>query len=162
MSAERRDDPASMQMPPLALDDQLCFSLYTASRLVTRAYRPLLDALGITYPQYIVLIALWEHRRGDPQAASLSLAQLGRRLRLDSGTLTPLLRRLEQAGLVTRRRADHDERQLLVRLTEAGVALEARAQQVPASLLCTHPAVDLDAVVALKRTLDRFLRAVEA
>lgn len=161
-------DPA-MEWPPLRLDDQLCFSLYTASRLVTRAYRPLLDALGITYSQYIVLIALWEYEREYERGARptsahdepLSLADLGRRLKLDSGTLTPLLRRLESAGLITRRRAEYDERQLLVALTDAGRELEAKAQRVPASLLCAHPGVDFDAVVDLKRTLDRFLRELE-
>lgn len=101
------------------LDEQLCFALYTASRAMTGCYRPLLDELGLTYPQYLVLLVLWE--RGD-----LPVTGLGAALRLDTGTLSPLLKRLEAAGLVTRGRQPADERSVLVGLTAAGRELEVR------------------------------------
>lgn len=117
-------------MPAARLDDQLCFALYSASRAVTAAYRPLLDELGITYPQYLVLLVLWEEQ-------DCSVGHLGHRLHLDSGTLSPLLKRLEHSGLVLRRRAADDERRVEVTLTPAGRALEARAACIPERLLTT-------------------------
>lgn len=116
-----------MDMP--RLDDQLCFALYAATRAMTRAYRPALEALQITYPQYLVMLVLWEQD-------DLSVSALGERLMLDSGTLTPLLKRLEQRGLLTRRRADEDERRVQVVLTDEGRALGERAPEVFNSLLC--------------------------
>ncbi len=112
--------------PSVALDDQLCFALYAASRAVTARYRPLLDELGVTYPQYLVLMLLWEE---DGQ----TVGQLGSRLALDSGTLSPLLKRLTAAGLVTRHRRADDERSVSVRLTDAG-----RALQGPAGAISGH------------------------
>jgi DNA-binding MarR family transcriptional regulator len=106
--------------PSLALDDQLCFALYAASRAVTARYRPMLDAIGLTYPQYLVMLLLWE---SDNQ----TVGQLGNRLALDSGTLSPLLKRLTAAGLVTRHRRVEDERSVSITLTDAGRALEAKA-----------------------------------
>jgi DNA-binding MarR family transcriptional regulator len=114
---------------PLHLDDQLCFALYHASRALTRAYGPLLEPLGLTYPQYLVLLVLWE---GD----DLAVKDIGERLRLDSGTLTPLLKRLEQQGLVVRRRADEDERVVRIQLTAAGRALRAKAKRIPTDVAC--------------------------
>lgn len=111
--------------PSLLLDEQLCFALYAASRAVTAAYRPLLESLELTYPQYLVMLALWE-RDG------LTVRELGLRLQLDSGTLTPLLKRMQQAGLVTRERRRSDEREVEVRLTPRGRALRKQAQSVPA------------------------------
>lgn len=111
------------------LEDQLCFALYSASRAFTRAYQPLLEPLGLTYPQYLVMLVLWE---GEP----LSVSELGARLGLDSGTLTPLLKRLEQAKLVKRRRAVEDERVVVVSLSAAGLALHARARGIPVELAC--------------------------
>jgi len=108
-----------------ALDEQLCFAVYAASRAITARYRPLLDELGLTYPQYLVLLVLWEG--GAPQ----TVRDLGARLRLDSGTLSPLLGRLEGAGLVERRRRADDERSVHVLLTAAGTALQERALEVP-------------------------------
>lgn len=116
-----------MDMP--RLDDQLCFALYAATRAMTRAYRPALEALQITYPQYLVMLVLWEQD-------DLSVSALGERLMLDSGTLTPLLKRLEQRGLLTRRRADEDERRVQVVLTDEGRTLGERAPEVFNSLLC--------------------------
>jgi DNA-binding MarR family transcriptional regulator len=120
--------------PSVALDDQLCFALYAASRAVTARYRPMLDELGVTYPQYLVLMLLWEQ---DGQ----TVGQLGNRLALDSGTLSPLLKRLTAAGLVTRHRRADDERSVSVRLTEAGRALRGPACSISAEMI--H-ALDLD------------------
>lgn len=105
------------------LEEQLCFALYSASRAMTTHYRPLLTELGLTYPQYLVLMALWEED-------GLGVTTLGARLRLDSGTLSPLLRRLEQHGLVERRRSSQDERRVTIGLTEAGHAVRSRACDV--------------------------------
>jgi DNA-binding MarR family transcriptional regulator len=114
-------------MDGLVLARQLCFALYSASRAVTRAYGPLLEPLGITYPQYVVFLALWE-RDGQP------VHELGTCLGLDSGTLTPLLKRLEQRKLVERRRDRDDERVVKIFLTADGKALRAKAKKVPQQL----------------------------
>lgn len=141
------------------LDEQLCFALYSASRAFTRAYAPLLTALGLTYPQYAVMLVLWE--RDD-----LSVSELGTRLMLDSGTLTPLLKRLEAQGLVKRTRSEDDERVVRIRLTRAGEELRQKAAEIPSSLVCRlekagGQAVDpeqfgvlRDAARALARVLD--------
>jgi DNA-binding MarR family transcriptional regulator len=113
----------------LHLDQQLCFALYAASRRVIQAYQPLLAPLGITYPQYLVMLVLWEEAGGSVKA-------LGERLQLDSGTLTPLLKRLEAQGLVSRRRDTDDERVVRIELTAAGRALRKKAADVPRALLC--------------------------
>lgn len=113
---------------PLRLDQQLCFAVYSTAHAFTRFYRPLLKALGLTYPQYLVLMALWET---DGQTVNA----IGARLWLDSGTLTPLLKRLETMGLVTRRRDANDERQVIVSLTLRGQALEVEAAAFPAQIL---------------------------
>jgi len=114
--------------PQLDLDAQLCFPLYAATRAVTRTYAGLLEEFGLTYPQYLSLLALWDADR------PLSVGELGVRLRLDSGTLTPLLKRLETAGLVVRRRDDADERRVLVEVTDEGWDLRERVAHVPKSL----------------------------
>jgi DNA-binding MarR family transcriptional regulator len=106
----------ALPAPSVALDDQLCFALYAASRAVTARYRPMLDSLGLTYPQYLVMMLLWE---SDHQ----TVGQLGSRLALDSGTLSPLLKRLTAAGLVTRHRRVEDERSVSIALTDQGRAL---------------------------------------
>ena len=111
------------------LDDQLCFALYSASRAFTRAYQPLLAELGLTYPQYAVMLVLWE--KDD-----LSVSELGERLSLDSGTLTPLLKRLEEAKLVSRTRSEEDERVVRIALTAAGKKLERKAAEIPSALAC--------------------------
>ena len=116
--------------PELDLDRQLCFALYSASRAVTRSYAPVLEGLGLTYPQYLVMLALWK-AGGEP----LTVSALGDRLRLDSGTLTPLLKRLEAGGHVHRRRDPDDERRVLVELTPAGAALRDRAVDVPRTMV---------------------------
>ncbi|MDX3241748.1 MULTISPECIES: MarR family transcriptional regulator [unclassified Streptomyces] len=114
----------------LLLDEQLCFALYAAQRAVTAAYRPLLDELGLTYPQYLVLLVLWE--RGETTVKELASA-----LRLDYGTMSPLLKRLEAAGLVRRERSAHDERTVLVACTVRGEELKGRAERVPGTLLAS-------------------------
>lgn len=111
----------------LLLEEQLCFVLYAASRAVTTRYRPLLDELGLTYPQYLVMLALWE---GD----SLSVRELGAALQLESSTLSPLLKRLEAGGLVRRERRADDERSVAIRLTEAGTQLRDKARAVPLAI----------------------------
>ncbi len=110
--------------PQLQLDNQLCFALYRASRAVIRSYGPALDELGLTYLQYLTMMVLWEK-------APLSVGEIGERLHLDSGTLTPLLKRLEEAGLVSRDRDPDDERRVAVSLTREGRALRRKAEDVP-------------------------------
>ena len=112
----------------LRLDNQICFAVYSASHAFNRVYKPLLDRLSLTYPQYLVMLVLWE-RDGVP------LKEIGERLHLDSGTLTPLLKRLEQAGLVKRTRSSEDERQVLIGLTAQGNGLKDRARAVPPQIL---------------------------
>ena len=112
----------------LLLDNQLCFALYSTSLAMTRLYKPLLEALGLTYPQYLVMLVLWE-RDG------LMVSELGERLSLDSGTLTPLLKRLETSGLITRLRALEDERRVHTTLTTAGRRLKTRAAKIPGCIL---------------------------
>jgi len=112
----------------LRLDNQLCFAVYSASLAMTKLYKPLLEKLKLTYPQYLVMLVLWE-RDG------LMVSELGERLSLDSGTLTPLLKRLEAAGLIARIRAVEDERRVHITLTAAGRKLKARAQKIPGCIL---------------------------
>ena len=131
------------------LDQQLCFALYSASGLMTKLYRPLLDPLGLTYPQYLTMLALWER-------APSTVGELGEALGLDSATLTPLLKRLEAGGLVTRRRDPADERRVLVEPTAEGQALREQAKSVPAAMLCNLP-LDADELKSLHRTLTRFV-----
>jgi DNA-binding MarR family transcriptional regulator len=111
-------------MAPLRLDQHLCFALYSANRAMTAAYRPVLTELNLTYPQYLVLLVLWEE-------GAVTVGRLGERLHLDSGTLSPLLKRLETNGFLERRRSRTDERQVRIELTESGRALEGRAQCIP-------------------------------
>ena len=116
-----------MSYEQLKLENQLCFPLYAASRAITRAYKPLLDPLGLTYPQYLTLMSLWEH--GDQ-----SVSELGACLMLDSGTLTPLLKKLEVKGLIVRQRDTQDERRVVAKLTQRGRALEQQAAEIPAKM----------------------------
>ena len=113
---------------PLLLGNQLCFAVYSTAHAFNRFYKPLLDRLGLTYPQYLAMLVLWEQD-------GVSVKEIGERLFLDSGTLTPLLKRLEAAGLVKRTRSTEDERQVLVALTPQGQALKEKARGVPQSIL---------------------------
>ena len=134
------------------LDRQLCFAMYSASRAATKAYRPLLDELGLTYPQYLVMLVLWEE---EPR----SVRELGEELGLDSGTLSPLLKRLEHLGLVERRRSAEDERRVEVFLTGEGASLSAKASAIPQRLADAAglPPAELD---QLRETLTRLTAAL--
>ena len=127
------------------LDEQLCFALHAASRAMTGAYQPLLDELSITYPQYLVLLVLWEED-------GARVSRLGERLHLDSATLTPLLKRLEARGLVERRRRTDDERVVEIFLTAEGLRLQKRAAAIPAAMLCKS-GMSLAALGALRTQL---------
>jgi len=127
----------------LHLDHQLCFALYSASLAMTKLYKPLLEELGLTYPQYLAMLVLW-------QTDGVTVSELGDRLHLDSGTLTPLLKRLEAAELVTRLRDVQDERRVLIRLTAAGRKLKNRAARIPGCVLQATQC-DLSEVLDLTR-----------
>ena len=131
--------------PSAVLEDQLCFALYAASRAMTARYRPLLDAIGLTYPQYLVMMLLWEE---DNQ----TVGQLGARLSLDSGTLSPLLKRLTTAGLVTRHRRVEDERSVSIALTDDGRALRDKATAISEEIICAI-GMDRDEFADLKAKL---------
>jgi DNA-binding MarR family transcriptional regulator len=135
--------------PQLALDVQLCFPLYAATRAVTRAYTDLLDEAGLTYPQYLTMLALWD----APEP--LTVGELGKRLRLDSGTLTPLLKRLEAAGHVLRRRDTEDERRVLLEVTAQGRKLRDQVADVPIRL-----AEDMGLSLREAKELRRLLRSL--
>ncbi|MGY2008405.1 MarR family winged helix-turn-helix transcriptional regulator [Nocardia gipuzkoensis] len=138
----------------LTLDEQLCFPLYAASRAMTAVYRPKLDRLGLTYPQYLVMLALWER---DER----SVGDVCQALDLDSGTLSPLLKRLEAAGLVERRRSAADERRVDIRLTERGRALRAEAGDIPAQM-AEASGLSMDDVVMLRGILHRLTDALKS
>lgn len=129
----------------LLLSNQLCFALYRASRSITQIYRPLLDELGLTYPQYLVMLVLWERD-------SLPVKELGTALDLDSGTLSPLLKRLAAAGFISRGRSPEDERSVVVSLTDAGRRLRRRAKSVPGKISCATE-MSYEDVVSLRSTL---------
>ncbi|MFO3707509.1 MarR family winged helix-turn-helix transcriptional regulator [Xanthomonas codiaei] len=131
----------------LQLDHQLCFALYSANLAMHKLYRGLLKALDLTYPQYLVMLVLWE-------TDGRSVSEIGERLYLDSATLTPLLKRLQAAGLVTRTRAASDERQVIIALTDAGRALRSKAGGVPEQVLCAS-ACSLDELRQLKHDLEK-------
>lgn len=114
---------------PLALENQFCFALYSASLAVTKTYKPFLDKLGLTYPQYLVMLVLW-------QQDNVLVKSIGEKLFLDSGTLTPLLKRLEASSLIERTRDEADERQVRITLTREGRALRKKAQDIPQQILC--------------------------
>jgi DNA-binding MarR family transcriptional regulator len=133
MAADCDEDTEMARKPAAAdqilrLDNQICFAVYSAAHAFNRVYKPLLDCLGLTYPQYLVMLVLWE-RDGIP------VKEIGERLFLDSGTLTPLLKRLEQAGHIKRTRSTEDERKVLIGLTSQGQALKDKARAVPPSIL---------------------------
>jgi DNA-binding MarR family transcriptional regulator len=143
----------------LKLDSQLCFKLYAASRAVIRAYKPMLDRLGLTYPQYLAMLVLWEWQDSPPEQPTVKA--LGQRLALDSGTLTPLLKRLEQMAFVQRQRSARDEREVHLSLSEAGSALREQVGPLKARLLCDS-GVDLDRLSELRSGLDHLLGQIKA
>ncbi|ROU07824.1 MarR family winged helix-turn-helix transcriptional regulator [Lysobacter enzymogenes] len=133
--------------PTLLLDDQLCFALYSTGLALNKVYRKLLGKLELTYPQYLAMMVLWE-RDG------VTVSEIGQRLFLDSATLTPLLKRLEAAGLLTRTRAASDERQVVIELTQAGRALKAKARNVPEGMGCALEDCSVEQLTALKAQLE--------
>lgn len=139
-------DDKKVKTMPLLVDQQLCFALYSANLAMNKVYRQLLSQLDITYPQYLVMLVLW-------QKDDLTVSEIGEQLFLDSATLTPLLKRLESAGLIMRQRTRQDERQVAVTLTEAGWALRSKAESIPEAVKCAT-ACDDDALLALKVQLD--------
>ncbi|MES3023963.1 MAG: MarR family transcriptional regulator [Pseudomonadota bacterium] len=147
---EGQQDGTDACVDLLALDNQFCFALYSASHAMTKTYKPLLDRLGLTYPQYLVMLVLW-------QQDGVLVKDIGARLFLDSGTLTPLLKRLEAGALLERRRDPHDERQVRISLTGAGRALKAQAQEIPGQLLCAS-GLELEALGRIRAELAK-LRA---
>ncbi|MBD2893627.1 Organic hydroperoxide resistance transcriptional regulator [Actinomadura sp. RB99] len=136
---------------PLALENQVCFALVVASRSVLALYRPILEPMGLTHPQYLVMLALWEHEQ-------LSVKELSRLLQLDPGTLSPLLKRLESADLIRRRRDGRDERLLAVTVTESGRALREQAEKIPATIM-DKLGMGLDELEDLHGTLTRVIAA---
>jgi len=137
---------------PLRLDLQLCFALYSASNLMTRTYRPFLEPLGLTYLQYIALLALWER-------APQTVGELRQKLGLDSGTLTPLFKRMEAAGLVTRTRDPADERRVIVDLTDKARTLREAAAAVPGAVFCQLP-MPLSEAAMLKAMVERLIEGL--
>ena len=137
----------------LRLENQLCFPLYACAKEVTRRYKPFLDPLGLTYTQYITMMVLWEKKE-------VRVKDLGEVLYLDSGTLTPLLKRLEQKGLITRSRYQDDERALCVQITDLGETLQEKAKSVPEEMRACLP-LSVEEMQILKKLLDRTLSAIE-
>ncbi len=136
----------------LKLDNQLCFVIYACSRGLTQIYRPLLAELGVTYPQYLVLLVLWEKD-------GVTVKKLGERLFLDSGTLTPLLKRMEVAGFIKRERSIEDERKVNIYITRKGLVMKKKAYAVPETLLC-QSGLTLDQFVGLKSELETLLKQI--
>jgi DNA-binding MarR family transcriptional regulator len=137
----------------LKLDNQLCFTVYACAREITKLYHPLLKELGLTYTQYVTLLALWEEDR-------VTVKHLGQRLFLDSGTLTPLLKKLEHMSLVTRARDPQDERSVIIALTENGIRLKEKARDIPAKLFCQAGVTPQEAE-ALRKQIVEMLEKVQ-
>ncbi len=135
---------------PLNLDVQLCFSLYTSARTIIRKYKPFLDPLNITYTQYICLLVLWEKDK-------ISVKELGERLMLDSGTLTPLIKKLEKQGFLKRIRSQSDERMISIELTDLGIDLKDKAKDIPRSIVQSLN-IELNDAIELKKRLDDFIQ----
>ncbi|MEI2664468.1 MarR family winged helix-turn-helix transcriptional regulator [Rossellomorea sp. LJF3] len=134
---------------PLLLENQICFKIYTAEREITKLYRSLLEEIGVTYPQYLALLVLWEEK-------TISVKELGRKLFLDSGTLTPMLKRMEANGLVERKRSSEDERSVIISLTTKGREMKEKAECVPTRLL-DRLEMDGDELSKLDQTLTTIL-----
>jgi DNA-binding MarR family transcriptional regulator len=136
----------------LKLNNQLCFSVYTASRAIIRSYKPLLEKIGLTYTQYITMLVLWERE-------TILLRELTKLLYLDSGTLTPLLKKLENMKLIKRQRLSDDERNLLIEITEDGIKLKEEAKNIPQELLCNTDIENID-LISLKKELDNLIEKI--
>jgi DNA-binding MarR family transcriptional regulator len=149
-----KTSPAPAGPDLLALDRQVCYALAVASRNVIALYKPLLEPMGLTHPQYLVMLALWEE-------TPLKVSELGRRVSLEPGTLSPLLKRLESSGLITRGRDPRDERALAVSLTPTGTRLRKRAEQVPPAII-TRLGWEIDELEDLRDGLTRLIAAARA
>lgn len=137
----------------LKLDNQICFSLYALSREIIKLYKPILDEYNLTYTQYVVMLVLWEERKA-------TVKHLGKRLHLDSGTLTPLLKKLEGMELITRYRDENDDRVVIAELTEKGCSLREKAKDVPSKMMCNIN-IPKEKAIDLKRSLDELLKNLE-
>ncbi|HPR60877.1 MAG TPA: MarR family transcriptional regulator [Prolixibacteraceae bacterium] len=146
-----------MNYEQLKLENQLCFPVYAASRLIIREYQPLLDKLSITYPQYLVLMVLWENNH-------LPVNDIAKKLVLNTNTITPLLKRMEQQGLIKRERSEKDERKVIVHLSEQGVALQEEAARIPEELVkrLSDSNLKLDDLVKLKESLNLLISFLKA
>ena len=138
---------------PLALEEQICFPIYATSRLITRLYQPLLDEIGLTYTQYLVMLVLWEE---DEQ----KVTEIGKKLYLNTNTLTPLITKLIEKGLIVKQRADHDERTVIVSLTKAGKALKTSAKCIPEKLAASVDIPQEEAEM-VKSAMWKFLNSME-
>ena len=143
------EDIENQNFDPLALDNQLCFALYVCSKEIIRKYGPLLEPLGITYTMYITLLCLWEKD-------NVPVKELGSRLFLDSGTLTPLLKKMEAQGLVTRTRGGSDERTVFIQLTKDGRAMKKRCEDIPQQMMCQN-ILDIKKAAPLLKTLHQIM-----
>ena len=141
-----------MTYEQLKLENQLCFPVYAASRLITREYQPFLDSIGITYPQYLVLMVLWEKD-------NIPVNYIAKKLILKTNTITPLLKRMEQLGLIKRNRSEKDERKVIVILTEKGVNLKSKAAKIPEELakILSTSEMKLDDLIKLKESLNSII-----
>lgn len=142
-----------MAYEQLKLENQLCFPVYAASRLITRAYQPMLDELEITYPQYLVLMILWEHH-------SMPVNDIAKKLILNTNTVTPLLKRMEQQGLIARRKDTDDERKVMVQLTDKGIVLQEQAALIPERLAqqLLQGSLKTEELLSLKQQLDALVK----
>lgn len=147
------NDVDSMEEELIKLENQVCFPLYSAANAVIRAYRPLLDALDLTYSQYLVMMVLWQQN-------GINVKELGAKVNLDSGTLTPLLKRLENKGVVVRKRGEHDERVRELFLTDQGQSLKLAALEVPQKLRCKFD-LELDELMELKRLCEKVMKTLD-
>lgn len=138
-----------MKPDPLKLENQLCFPLYAAAKEVVRRYRPFLEPLGLTYTQYIAMMVLWEHKE-------ITVSKMGKLLMLDSGTLTPMLKKMEASGLLTRRRSKQDERELIVTISQKGSDLRKEAVNIPEKM-ASCVALDLEEAIQLKTLLSQLI-----
>jgi len=141
-----------MEYEQLKLENQLCFPVYAASRLITREYQPFLDKLKLTYPQYLVLMVLWEND-------CIQVNDIAKKLILNTNTITPLLKRMEQQGLIIRNRSDKDERKVLIKLTEEGYNLKVKASQIPEELIkrLSGSELEIEDLVKLKESLNSLI-----
>lgn len=137
----------------LKIDNQLCFALYAASKALIKIYKPLLDKLGITYTQYITLLVLWEQD-------NITVKDLGKKLYLDSGTLTPLLKKLETMGIIQRTRASEDERNVFIKLTSKGVKMQNAALEIPEKAFCST-GLALEEALELKQKLNELMKKIQ-